>query len=111
MADDAKNKPGTIVWRDLTVPDAEAVRDSTLYVSGRLDLTMGGPSAEQFFFKDDHSPIYEYAGFDFDSPAARRRRPLRATNKQTTAAAKSGGASSGAAWSSRACTSPWAART
>ncbi len=57
--------------------DAEAVRDSALYVNGRLDLTMGGPSAEQFFFKDDHSPVYDYARFDFDSPAARRRSVYR----------------------------------
>ncbi len=53
--------------------DAESVRDAVLAVSGQLDYTMGGPSAEQFFFKDDHSPIYDYARFDFTSPEARRR--------------------------------------
>ncbi len=57
--------------------DAEAVRDAVLAVSGRLDLTMGGPSAEHFFFKDDHSPVYDYARFDFASPAARRRSVYR----------------------------------
>jgi len=41
--------------------DAESVRDSTLSVSGQLDLTMGGPSDQEFFFKDDHSPIYDYS--------------------------------------------------
>ncbi len=57
--------------------DAEAVRDAVLAVSGRLDLTMGGPSAEHFLFKDDHSPVYDYARFDFASPAARRRSVYR----------------------------------
>ena len=41
--------------------DAESVRDSALSVSGELDLTMGGPSDQEFFFKDDHSPIYDYS--------------------------------------------------
>jgi DNA-binding TFAR19-related protein (PDSD5 family) len=41
--------------------DAESVRDSALSVSGQLDLTMGGPSDQEFFFKDDHSPIYDYS--------------------------------------------------
>jgi hypothetical protein len=53
--------------------DAESLRDSILFVSGRLDRTMGGPSDQQFFFKDDHSPIYDYARFDVDSPQGRRR--------------------------------------
>ena len=34
---------------------------------------MGGPSVQQFYFKDDHSPIYDYTQFDADSPAACRR--------------------------------------
>ena len=53
--------------------DAESLRDSVLYVAGQLDLTMGGPSAEHFFFKDDHSPIYDYSKYDFDSAQTRRR--------------------------------------
>jgi len=57
--------------------DAESVRDSVLSVSGKLDLTMGGPSAEQFWFKDDHSPTYDYARFDIDSPASYRRSVYR----------------------------------
>ena len=48
--------------------DAESVRDAILAVSGKLDLTMGGPSAEQFFFKDDHSPVYDYSRFDRGQP-------------------------------------------
>jgi cytochrome c551/c552 len=57
--------------------DAESVRDAVLAASGKLDLTMGGPSDEQFWFKDDHSPIYDYARFDVDSAAARRRSVYR----------------------------------
>ena len=38
---------------------------------------MGGPSAEQFWFKDDHSPIYDYTRFDVDSPASHRRSVYR----------------------------------
>ena len=41
-----------------------------LAVSGKLDRTMGGPSVQQFVFKDDHSPVYDYERF-------RRRRPRR----------------------------------
>jgi hypothetical protein len=57
--------------------DAESVRDAMLAVAGKLDLTVGGPSAEQFFFKDDHSPVYDYTRFDIDSPASRRRSVYR----------------------------------
>jgi hypothetical protein len=57
--------------------DAESVRDAALAVSGRLDLKMGGPAVEQFFFKDDHSPIYDYTRFDVDSAEARRRSVYR----------------------------------
>ncbi len=53
--------------------DAECIRDSMLAVSGKLDLAMGGPSVQQFFFKDDHSPVYDYARFDVDDPRSLRR--------------------------------------
>ena len=66
------------LWRmNRTRLDAEAVRDSVLAVAGRIDLQMGGPSAEHFFFKDDHSPVYDYTRFDFSSAAARRRSVYR----------------------------------
>src|SRR5947208_224158 len=44
-----------------------------LSISGQLDLAMGGPSVQQFYFKDDHSPVYDYGLFDVDSPASCRR--------------------------------------
>ena len=53
--------------------DAESVRDTILSVSGKLDPKMGGPSVQQFFFKDDHSPVYDYARFDVDSAGSYRR--------------------------------------
>jgi hypothetical protein len=57
--------------------DAESLRDAILAASGKLDLTMGGPSVEQFFFKDDHSPVYDYSRFDPDAPANFRRSVYR----------------------------------
>ena len=56
--------------------DAENMRDSLLAASGKLDLTMGGPSAMQFKFDDPNvgvSPLVNYAAFDPDSPASYRR--------------------------------------
>ena len=57
--------------------DAESLRDTILTASGKLDLTMGGPSVEQFFFKDDHSPVYDYSRFDPDAPGNFRRSVYR----------------------------------
>jgi hypothetical protein len=57
--------------------DAESLRDTILAASGKLDLTMGGPSAKQFFFKDDHSPVYDYGRFDPDAPENFRRSVYR----------------------------------
>jgi mono/diheme cytochrome c family protein len=72
---DAQNQ---FLWRmNRRRLDAESVRDAALLVSGKLDLTMGGPSAEHFFFKDDHSPIYDYARFDVDAPESYRRAVYR----------------------------------
>lgn len=54
--------------------DAEAVRDSILAVSGKLDLTMGGPSFQDFVITHpEHSPHYEYQLHDPDDPKSWRR--------------------------------------
>ena len=53
--------------------DAEALRDSVLMVSGKLDLTMGGPGVDFFRFEDDHSPRYLYDEFDPNAQGAHRR--------------------------------------
>ena len=54
--------------------EAEAVRDSVLHVSGKLDLTMYGPGYRDFVLKNpQHSPHYEYHLHDPDDPATHRR--------------------------------------
>jgi len=55
--------------------DAESLRDAVLAISGKLDLTMGGPSARQFLeSKGVHvTPNLDYLGFDPDDPANYRR--------------------------------------
>jgi hypothetical protein len=68
---DAENR---LLWRMNRMRlDAESVRDAALSAAGKLDLTMGGPAVQWFFFKDDHSPVYDYTRFDPDGPGAYRR--------------------------------------
>ena len=64
---------------------AEEVRDAVLQLSGRLDLTMGGPAVAQFvshgaatFLPADGSPPFlDYEHFDPDAPENRRRAVYR----------------------------------
>lgn len=69
---DANN---TLLWRqNRRKLDAESVRDSILAVSGKLDLTMGGPSFQDFVIdKPQHSPHYEYHLHDPEDPKSHRR--------------------------------------
>ena len=71
---DAENQ---YLWRmNRSRLDAESVRDSVLQVTGKLDLTMGGPPVKQFFYDDPNvgvTPIIDYSRFDVDSPASFRR--------------------------------------
>lgn len=68
---DAENR---LLWRaNRQRLDAESIRDTTLMVAGKLDLSMGGPGFRAFGFKDDHSPHYDYGAHDPDSPDASRR--------------------------------------
>ncbi len=54
--------------------DAESIRDSILAVSGKLDLTMGGPSFQDFIIeKPQHSPHYEYTLHDPEDSKSWRR--------------------------------------
>ena len=54
--------------------DAESIRDSILAVSGKLDLTMGGSSFQDFVIdKPQHSPHYEYHLHDPEDPKSHRR--------------------------------------
>ena len=74
---DAENR---LLWRmNRTRLDAEQVRDAILSVSGKLDLTMGGPSLKQFVeTKGIHvTPNVDYGAFDVDSPGSYRRSVYR----------------------------------
>ncbi len=72
MVLDASN---TLLWRqNRRKLDAESIRDSILAVSGKLDLTMGGPSFQDFVIdKPQHSPHYEYHLHDPEDPKSHRR--------------------------------------
>ncbi len=75
LAKDADNR---LLWRmNRTRLDAESVRDSILAAAGRLDLALGGPPEDHFLFKDDHSPVYDYARFDGAAAAGLRRSVYR----------------------------------
>lgn len=53
--------------------EAEAIRDGVLFVSGKLDLSMGGPGFDAFRYEDDHSPRYLYKDYDPYDPSSFRR--------------------------------------
>ncbi len=55
--------------------DADGFRDFTLAVSGRLDLTMGGPAMENFTKSKgpQNTPSLDYAAYDWSSPGSGRR--------------------------------------
>ena len=60
--------------------DAESVRDAVLQITGKLDLTMGGPSVEQFVETPGHPRHARWSttsSFDVDSPASYRRSVYR----------------------------------
>ena len=54
--------------------EAEAIRDSVLFVSGKLNLTPYGPGFQDFVVeKPEHSPHYQYHLFDPENPVSHRR--------------------------------------
>lgn len=54
--------------------EAEAIRDSILFTAGKLDLTMGGPSYQDYVVeKPEHSPHYRYELKDPTDPKLYRR--------------------------------------
>jgi uncharacterized protein DUF1553/uncharacterized protein DUF1549 len=72
---DADNR---YLWRmNRTRLDAEIIRDAMLFVGGNLDLKMGGPSVQNFYFKDDHSPVYDYTRGQMDSRRSIYRHIIR----------------------------------
>jgi hypothetical protein len=65
-----------LLWRmNASRLDAESVRDAVLQVSGKLDLTMGGPSVKHFIqTKGIHvTPNVDYQSYDPDAPGSYRR--------------------------------------
>lgn len=67
--------PGRMTRRRL---DAEAIRDSLLVVSGKLDPAMYGPGFQDFVVeKPEHSPHYQYHLHDADDPRSHRRAVYR----------------------------------
>jgi len=77
----ARDSDNRLLWRQNRSRLAgEQVRDTLLALGGKLDLTMGGPSAVQFISRGDatfmsggNPAFLDYEHFDPDSPAARRR--------------------------------------
>ena len=58
--------------------DAEALHDSVLVISGKLDARLGGPAFQDFVIeKPEHSPHYEYHLHDPDDPKSHRRSVYR----------------------------------
>ncbi|MGZ8940711.1 MAG: DUF1553 domain-containing protein, partial [Limisphaerales bacterium] len=54
--------------------EAEVIRDSALFVSGRLNPTMFGPAFQDFVIeKPEHSPHYQYHLYNHDDPRSDRR--------------------------------------
>ena len=55
--------------------DAESYRDAVLALSGRLELTIGGPGAAHFTQKPgpQSTPVLDYVGFDWSRPSGARR--------------------------------------
>jgi hypothetical protein len=75
-AADANNR---YLWRaNRRKLEAEAVRDAMLFVAGKLDLTMGGPSFRDFVIeRPEHSPHYQYSLHDPEDPQTHRRSVYR----------------------------------
>jgi len=59
--------------------DAESLHDAILQITAQLDQKMGGPSVQQFTLSPGvHvTPVVDYAAFDVDSEASRRRSVYR----------------------------------
>jgi len=73
---DSENR---LLWRqNRRKLDAEAVRDATLFVAGKLDPKMGGPAFQDFIIeKPEHSPHYQYHLHDPEDPKSHRRSVYR----------------------------------
>jgi hypothetical protein len=71
----ALDRDNRFLWRmNRRKIEAEALRDSVLSVSGRLNLAMFGPGFQDFVIeKPEHSPHYQYHLYDPDDIRSHRR--------------------------------------
>lgn len=74
-----RDAANSLLWRqNRRKLEAEAIRDSLLEVSGKLDTTMGGPSFQDFVVTHpEHSPHFEYHLADLEDPQLHRRSVYR----------------------------------
>jgi mono/diheme cytochrome c family protein len=82
VADEARTKldaDNAYLWRMIRRRlEAEEIRDSVLFVSGKLDARMFGPGFRDFVVeKPEHSPHYQYDQHDPDDPRCFRRSVYR----------------------------------
>uniref|UniRef100_A0A7C2NYX3 DUF1553 domain-containing protein n=1 Tax=Schlesneria paludicola TaxID=360056 RepID=A0A7C2NYX3_9PLAN len=73
------DRDNALLWRmNRRKLDAEAVRDSLLFVAGELNPLLGGPSFQDFVVeRPEHSPHYEYQLHDPRDPRSHRRSVYR----------------------------------
>jgi hypothetical protein len=72
----ARDPDNRLLWRGQRRRlDAECFRDTVFAVSGRLNLTMGGPGVHHFKLGKpiQLTPTVDYSDFDWDKPDATRR--------------------------------------
>jgi hypothetical protein len=72
----ATDPDNRLLWRmNRSRLDADSYRDAVMAASGRLDLTMGGPGIPLYNASPgpQSTPVLDYAGFDWEAPAANRR--------------------------------------
>ncbi len=65
-----------LLWRmNRTRLDADSYRDAVMAASGRIDLAMGGAGIAHYNASPgpQSTPVLDYAGFDWEAPAALRR--------------------------------------
>ena len=74
-----KDSSNQFLWRqNRRRLEAEALRDTVLLISGKLDRKMGGPSFKDFVIEQpQHSPHYQYHKADHDDPSTHRRSVYR----------------------------------
>lgn len=80
LSTDANNR---LLWRmNPRRLDAESLRDSVLFVSGKLNATMFGPGYRDFEYQEEYAPVYRY--ITPDSPDLWRRSVYRFAVRTTT---------------------------